>query len=142
MLNVRQIVMLAPLLVGGCVVYDEPIDHKELETGTHDDEREVTETTSSEDQLAWFEPNFAVVGSTEIIGLFGDFDPEEVESVSLSGPGQIDILASTIRDTEYLLTIDLSSRSAKVGSYNAHIWFTDGSAFYVPGVFEALYDLE
>ena len=144
MLNVRKVMMLAPLFVGGCVVYDEQINGDLRETGTYEEEFdwEITETASSDDQLAWFEPNFAVVGIMEIIGLYGDFEPEEVESVSLSGPGQISILTSTIRDDEYLLTIDLSKKSAKAGSYNAYIWFTDGSAFYIPSVFEAISEPE
>ena len=128
----------APLVVSGCVVYDETLVSVDTAESGLDEDPHWEQPETEGDLLAWLQPDFAVLGSTEIVGLFGEFDPSSVEAVTLSGPGEISVLAATVRDDEYLMTVDLRSLKTKPGTYDSFIWFSDGSAYFVPAIFEVV----
>ena len=126
---VLSLCVLLPLLTTGCIVYDSETP----------DRGSINETaTLQTDPLAWLTPDSAIIGSTEIYSLQGDFDYEAVEELSFDGPSNPEIVTMTPRDDEILVVIGLDGQDVTPGDNDLIITFRDGSAFYVPSVFTVI----
>jgi hypothetical protein len=134
-----------PLFTTGCIVYDSKTPSN-LERDTAEENiRETSEentretgtnltTETANDALAWLTPDSAVIGSVEIYSLQGDFDYSSVESLSLDGPSNADVVTMTPREDEILVVIGLDGKDVALGENDMTINFVDGSAFIVPSV--------
>ena len=134
-----------PLFTTGCMVYDsETPNHLEGET-SEENTRETSEentretgtaltTETANDALAWLTPDSAVIGTVEIYSLQGDFDYSRVESLSLDGPSNADVVTMTLREDEILVVIGLDGKDVALGENAMTINFVDGSAFIIPSV--------
>lgn len=126
-----------PLFTTGCMVYDsdgpEHLTRDTAEEATRETGTILTTETANE-ALAWLTPDSAVIGSVEIYSLRGDFDYSRVESLSLDGPSNADVVTMTLREDEVLIVIGLDGKDAALGENDMTINFVDGSAFLVPSV--------
>jgi hypothetical protein len=126
-----------PLFTTGCIVYDSKtpsnLERDTAEESTRETGTNLT-TETANDALAWLTPDSAVIGSVEIYSLQGDFDYSSVESLSLDGPSNADVVTMTPREDEILVVIGLDGKDVALGENDMTINFVDGSAFIVPSV--------
>jgi hypothetical protein len=126
-----------PLFTTGCMVYDsERPDHLGEDTSEENTRETGTALTTetANDALAWLTPDSAVIGTVEIYSLQGDFDYSRVESLSLDGPSNADLVTMTLREDEILVVIGLDGKDVALGENDMTINFVDGSAFIIPSV--------
>jgi hypothetical protein len=126
-----------PLLTTGCLVYDSktPSNLERDTSGENIRETGTNLTTeTANDALAWLTPDSAVIGSVDIYSLRGDFDYSSVESLSLDGPSNPEVVTMTLRKDEILVVIGLDGKNVVLGENDMTINFVDGSAFIVPSV--------
>lgn len=136
---------LVPLFTTGCFVYDSKTpSHLERDTSeeniretSEENTRETGTTLTTEtanEALAWLTPDTAVIGTVEIYSLQGDFDYSSVESLSLDGPSNAEIVTMTPREDEIIVVIGLDGKHVALGENDMTINFVNGSAFIVPSV--------